>query len=180
MVRFGRLPMTRKRLASLLQQNQPQATLDAPFPQADRLLHLFSLLEEIAQAKNLSGKAITEVQDFDRRQAAYYSNAGKWLGRLKKENQEFLLTDAGRRLVQAPLSGRVQQTFTVLCQRPVFHQALAWWLQHRALPDTAQIVPWLEEAVRRGQIRPLSQSTLKRRAQTVRGWLKVIVPWIQA
>jgi len=176
---LGDPPLTRAQIADLLLANQPQPILHTPFPQADRLLRIYSLLEEIQRAKNLSGDEIAEIQDFDRRQADYYGNAAKWLGWLDKEKHDFILTNEGRRLVQAPFAERAVLTFQTLARRPVFHKALSWWLQHKEIPSKEIIIPWIDQAVAEQKIKSVSKTTLGRRAQTVRGWLKILTPWVK-
>ena len=177
---LGDPPITRTKVAVLLRSHKPQPVLHTPFPQADRLLRVYSLLAEIEHAKNLSSEEIAEIQDFDRRQAYYYGDAAKWMGWLAKENQEFVLTQEGRRLVKASFAERAALTFQVLAQRPVFHEALAWWLVHNTIPERQTIASWIEQASTAKYITRVGNSTLQRRARTVQGWLKILLSWVRS
>jgi len=178
---LGEPLFSHQQILEITHRLQPRFILDVPFPQADLLLRVYSLLEDLDQEAVASGEDIAEAQRFHPRQGDYYANAARWLGWVTKVNGVFALTPQGKKVVRASFVERVRLTLETLAQRPVFHTALRWWATHGDVPPRQEIQGWIMKASERGQIKKsMGESTAKRRSQTVRRWLMILAPWVRS
>jgi hypothetical protein len=118
----------------------------------------------------------TEIADFfefDERQGDYYANAGRYLGLLKREKGNFLLTNLGRRFTRVrSISGKSQLLIEQLLIRPTFRTTFELLLDRDLELETisnGEIAATIE------QFTNLSGTTPMRRASTVRSWFKWIL-----
>ena len=177
---LGVPPLTLAEIQRLIATSRPVAIPDIPFPQADNLLRIYNLLESLVQRESLTAEEVATEEEFDIRQGHYYLSAAEWLGWLKRIGRgQRALTRLGHRIAKGNTVQRTRLTIKSLAQRPVFHEALKWWVKYQDLPPKAQIVHWINQASEQGTIRPLSGSTPGRRAQTVLAWLRLLYPLVK-
>lgn len=176
---LGTPPLTLKDVADLVRTSTPIAVTSTPFPQADSLLRLYDILEEAARHDALTAADIADHQEFTLRQGNYYASAAQWLGWLEKRGNVWIISKDGKRLLAASLDKRPALILQRLAQRPVFYEALRQWAETAALPQKPQIERWIDQAIKAGEIKPLSQSTIPRRASTVTSWLQILAAWVQ-
>jgi len=137
---------------------------NVPFPQADDISKIIDVLE-ILSSGLLNKFEIADKFDVDPRQGDYYANGAAWLGLVERTGTSFRLTDKGCDLVRLNRSDRLARLAELVSQMPVFHDtAQAWAKGDHLLPDDIS-----SELKRRFR---LSSSTAKRRAMTVRAWVK--------
>ena len=176
---LGTPPLTLAYIREMLQGHKPDSIPHIPFPQADSFLRLYDILEEVKRKGALTANEIAEYQEFTLRQGNYYASAAQWLGWMEKQGNAFVISKDGKRLLAVPLNERPRLILQRLAQRPVFHNALQWWATSGKLPEKSQIGHWIVQAIESKQIKPLSQSTIPRRASTVAGWLQILAAWVK-
>jgi len=148
---------------------------DVPYPQAndlDKIVDLVQFINEGLKDKN----DISKFFDFDERQADYYSNAGVYLGFIKKveESGSFVLTAKGREFVSLKArSKRVHYLVEEMTNKKSFNEALKIFSRRNFNIDNVKN----EEiaAIIRDYRNELGKNTSKRRASTVKAWFKWIL-----
>ncbi len=145
------------------------------FPQADsfeRVINLCELLSDEPKTKN----EITENYAFDERQTNYYTDAGRYLGLINKEridgNITFNLTDTGRKILNLRYKQRQLEYVKLILNHKIFYEYLKLYFERAEKPfiiDTVEIMKQCD------LYNIESESTYKRRASTVRGWIEWIL-----
>lgn len=145
------------------------------FPQADsfeRVINLCELLSDEPKTKD----DITENYAFDERQTNYYTDAGRYLGLINKEridgNITFDLTDTGRKILNLRYKQRQLEYAKLILNHKVFYEYLKLYFERAEKPfvfDTIEIMKHCD------LYNIESESTYKRRASTVRGWVEWIL-----
>lgn len=150
--------------------NEPEI----PFPQADSLKRIINLCELLNESE-LTRDEITANYDFDVRQTNYYTDAGRYLGLIKKrsENREiiFSLTEEGKGLLRLKYKPRQLKLVELILSHQVFKEVFQLTLERGNIPAKAEVVRIMKES-NLYQIR--SDETFQRRASTITGW----VNWI--
>jgi hypothetical protein len=133
-------------------------------PQADDLARAFRVVELTASHREVTPDSLDVVS----RQVSYYKHACRVLGYLNEENA---LTLAGKQLVGLEAQDRIRTT-VVQFERSECGYAWIKWSDGRTLrdvrADSAQ-----DFLTQRSE---LSESTVRRRAQTLRAWHHTLVP----
>ncbi len=145
------------------------------FPQADsfeRVINLCELLSDEPKTK----EGITENYAFDERQTNYYTDAGRYLGLISKEkidgNIIFDLTDIGRKILSLKYKQRQLEYAKLILRHKVFYEYLKLYFERAEKPLTIDTV----EIMKHCDLYNIeSESTYKRRASTVRGWIDWII-----
>lgn len=149
---------------------------DVPFPQANSLERLVNLLELLADEPMLH-EEITAQYLFSPRQTGYYTDAGRYLGLVKKKHTPrgmvFALSERGERLMRLGLRQRQLALAGAVLEHAPFHRLLTLWLETGKAPESSQIVSVLKDAAPR---RVSAFSTYERRASSVASWLQ----WVMA
>lgn len=148
---------------------------EIPFPQADsfkRIINLCELLNE----RELTRDEITENYDFDPRQTNYYTDAGRYLGLIKKRKEGneviFSLTNEGQRLFKLKYKPRQLKFVELIFSHKVFREVFELWLKYSDAPNKREIV----NIMKRNNLYNIeSESTYERRASTVSGWINWIL-----
>ncbi|MDE5093712.1 MAG: translation elongation factor [Trichodesmium sp. St11_bin5] len=136
-----------------------------PFPQADkfdRLIDLISLLLE----NGLTSNDITENYQFDKRQTDYYTSAGKYLGLIEKQGKIFTLTDEAKYIWRQPHQLKYLKLIEKILVHEVFYQVFQLSLKDGDIPSKEKITQLMYES--NLEIR---NTTIDRRASTVKGWI---------
>ena len=148
---------------------------EIPFPQADsfkRIINLCELLNE----RGLTRDEITENYDFDPRQTNYYTDAGRYLGLIKKRKEGneviFSLTNEGQRLFKLKYKPRQLKFVELIFSHKVFREVFELWLKYSDAPNKREIVNIMKH---NNLYNIESESTYERRASTVSGWINWIL-----
>ena len=145
------------------------------FPQADsfdRVINLCELLAEKPKTKD----EITENYAFDERQTSYYTDAGRYLGLIDKNNREwntvFDLTEKGRRILNLRYKQRQLEFVKLILKHKAFYEYLKLYLEQAEKPMTVDTI----EIMKKCNLYNIeSESTYRRRASTIRGWVEWIL-----
>lgn len=148
---------------------------EIPFPQADsfeRIINLCELLYDEPKTKN----EITENYAFDERQTNYYTDAGRYLGLINKEridgNIIFDLTVTGRKILNLRYKQRQLEYVKLILNHKVFYEYLKLYFDRAKKPFTIDTI----EIMKHCDLHNVeSESTYKRRASTVRGWIEWVL-----
>ena len=145
------------------------------FPQADsfdRVINLCELLLDEPKTKN----DITENYAFDERQTNYYTDAARYLGLASKNRNDgnivFELTELGKRILNLRYKQRQLEFVKLILKHRAFHDYLRLYFENSEKPttwDTIDIMKYCD------LYKIESESTYKRRASTIRGWVEWIL-----
>ncbi len=167
-------------IESLLAQTALLQEPEIPFPQADSMARIINMLELLSQ-RPMTARDITSRYLFESRQTNYYTDAGRYLGLIRKEEREnrgvlYHLTQEGSRIMslahkelQLALAGQI-------LKHGVFHETLRLCLGRGKVPDRKEIVEIMEAL---GAYHVYASSTYFRRASTVASWIHWILSIIE-
>ena len=145
------------------------------FPQADRFSRVVNLME-LLKEKELTKQEITSEYAFDERQTNYYTDAGRYLEFIEKERREgntvFCLTTQGHSVMELGYRERQIAIATQILKHKVFNEILRLHLQYGEMPEQKEIVQIMKDA---NLYKIEADSTYKRRASTVIGWVNWIL-----
>lgn len=146
-----------------------------PFPQADDFDKIIRLLETLAQKPaGMHADDITDFLQYVERQTDYYANAGQYLGFINKDaHGRYQISAKGARIMKQPWHLQRREHIAAIFARPVFYTAARWMLQHRAVPTGATIYDMVQQ---HPALSEYNETTIRRRMQTVQGWLQ----WVYA
>lgn len=165
--------ITKEDLRSIIAHTRICEEPEIAFPQANSLERIVNLLELLAQTP-MTKQEITANYAFNERQTNYYSDAGRYLGLIKKErkpNQEirFSLTDFAQNIMQKPLRERHLSLAESVLKHRVFHEAMCQSLNTGNIPSIEKIV----EIMKTSRLFNVgADSTFHRRASTVIKWIQ--------
>lgn len=148
-----------------------------PFPQADNFKRVINICEILNENKFLTREEVTYKYDFNIRQTNYYTDACRYLGLLDKEKDKnegirYFLTDKGRSIFLLNIKNRNLAFIKCILEKRAFNEAFKEYLSTLELPPKDEIVKIMEDA----EIYNVkSQSTFKRRASTISGWINWIL-----
>ena len=163
-------------LAALL-QTVPLAEEPAlSFPQADSMPRIVNLMELLSE-RAMTRQDITSQYAFDERQTSYYTDAGRYLGLMEKEWGEdgtisFRLSRRGRQIMGLAYRERQLAIAAQILMHRVFRETLALRLQSGEMPDRQTVMRIMKRA-RLYHVE--ADSTYRRRASTVTGWVNWMV-----
>lgn len=145
------------------------------FPQADsfdRVINLCELLLDEPRTKS----DITENYAFDERQTNYYADAARYLGLVDKNKNDgnivFELTELGRKNLNLRYKQRQLEFVKLILKHKAFYDYLRLYLENSNKPTTFDTI----EIMKNCDLYNIeSESTYKRRASTIRGWIDWIL-----
>ncbi len=142
-----------------------------PFPQANSFERVINLLELLAR-QPLARGAVTGQYLFTERQTQYYTDAGRYLGLVKRTADPlgpvFALTERGERLMGLDLRQRRLGLAEAILEHGAFNEVFRLWLARGQAPDAGEVV----HIMRRSRLyRVGSDSTYARRASSLLRWL---------
>lgn len=156
-------------LEGLWRRTRPGPEPDEPFPQADSFARVVDLLG-VLHGGDLSRDEVTMKYEFDPRQTDYYIAACQYLGLAERWQGDgtagVRLTARARRMLHLGYREKYLALMEQVLTRPVFHRALEMTLRHGSLPNKNLVIRLMLEAGL-----PLNETTMGRRASTVRGWI---------
>lgn len=145
-----------------------------PFPQADKFWRVINLCELLYE-KPMSRDDVTQEYAFDVRQANYYTDAGRYLGLLRREREGraplYSLTEKGAAILQLPYGQRQRAFCACILEHKVFSAVLQAAITQKAMPGKEHVVNLMKLS---GLFGVGGKSTYWRRAQTISSW----VAWI--
>ncbi len=144
------------------------------FPQADsfeRILDLLSVLYE----KPLMKDEITLKYEFDSRQTDYYITACEYLGFVEKGyNDEgeriYSLSERGKAMMGMQHRAKYIEIIRSILKNPVFYQVFGAYILSCKMPTKEEICSIMAKSSLH-----ISDSTIERRASTVRSWIDWII-----
>ncbi len=144
---------------------------EVPFPQADDFSKVHDLLTFLYE-KDLTKEDIAEQLDFDKRQADYYYNCCIYLGLANKyKNQEgtfATLNAEGRRIMQLPYRRKRLALAELILQHQVFKE-----IYDKTVSEGHVTTDYIVSRMKKHQLYKIkSEETFRRRASTIRGWVK--------
>lgn len=155
--------------------NEFEEEPEIAFPQADsfeRVINLCELLLEEPRTKS----EITENYAFDERQTNYYTDAGRYLGLIKKDridsNIVFDLTEVGRKILNLRYKQRQLEFVKLILSHKVFYEYLNAYFELSNKPTTLDTVKIMKQC---NLYNIKEESTYKRRSSTIRGWIEWIL-----
>lgn len=148
---------------------------DVSFPQADsfeRVINLCELLNERPMDRNM----VTEEYAFNVRQTNYYTDAARYLGLLDKAKENGLpiynLSKKGERILNKGYKQRQLAFCSLILSHKVFYDVINKYFDSGVMPLNDEIIQLMK---RSNLYKVESESTFKRRASTIRGWIEWIV-----
>lgn len=145
-----------------------------PFPQADRFDRVIDLLSLLA-VRDLTKDDITTNYQFNVRQTNYYTDAGRYLGLIEKFKDPdtgeitFTLTNEARLLLSKKHKQKYLGFIGKIFEHAVYNEIYRLALSLGRIPEENEV----SQVIRDKQI-GISGSTVGRRSQTVRSWIKWI------
>lgn len=157
-----------------------------PFPQADRFERVVDLLGTLYNG-DISKEEIADLYDFDRRQSDYYANACIYLGlaEVDRSGSEIVITlnDEGRRVMELPYREKYLTLAEKILEHAVFkevydkHVEIEVEMKRKSRSIESILVPtsFIVERMKQNKLYNIgSESTFRRRASTIRGWVRWI------
>lgn len=145
-----------------------------PFPQADDFTKVIDLLSYLYE-RDMTKDDIAEQLDFDKRQSDYYYNSCLYLGLANKyKNKEgtfATLNDKGRAIVQLPYRQKRLALAEIILQHEIFKE-----IYDKTITEGEVRTDYIVSRMKHHKLYNInSESTFKRRASTIRGWVKWIM-----
>ena len=145
------------------------------FPQADsfdRVINLCELLSDESKTKS----DITENYAFDERQTNYYTDAARYLGLVSKNKKDgnivFELTELGRKYLNLRYKQRQLEFVKLILKHKAFYDYLRLYFENSDKPTTLDTI----EIMKNCDLYNIEkESTYRRRASTIRGWIEWIL-----
>lgn len=142
----------------------------APFPQADNFDRVISFCENIMEQAGKTEEDVIEWYGFVARQSGYYFNSARFLGLMKKEKGCFYLTEKGIEIMRLPYKKRQIKFIECIMRCLVFKKVFQAYLQTGGDLSLEQINLIMQSDP--GITAEYSGDTPKRRASSIRGWIK--------
>ncbi len=142
-----------------IQINENNIDTNVPFPQADKFEKVQEMLFVISKNENdcIAKYELNLEFDIVSRQIDYYFNVLKWLKICKEKDGCLILTPKGKEIVQLPFRRRVEELAKIVFSEPIANRYL----------HNEQINQQLYSRYNMN-----SQSTQKRRLQTINAWIE--------
>lgn len=150
-----------------------------PFPQANNFLRTIDLLSLLMESE-LTKDEITSNYDFEPRQSNYYADAARYLGLVQKTSKKagiglntiYELTPLGRRIMSKRHREKMLNIVELILQHKVFYRVLERYFETSSSVSIGEIAEIMNDSF----IYNVSeQSTVKRRASTVKKWVEWIL-----
>ena len=144
-----------------------------PFPQADIFEIFIEICEKLYQHESLSKEQIMAMFDINPRQYSFYISAGMYLGLIDYEiSNQRSLNQIGLGIFSLDIKKRNLAIVKLILQHKPFHEVFRFYLDNKRLPRSDEIFDILKQ----NKIYNVnSDVTLKRRAASVRSWIRWII-----
>ena len=148
---------------------------EIPFPQADKFDRVINLCE-LLNKKTLNRAEVTDKYDFDERQTNYYTDAARYLGLIKKFNNNgnitYDLSEIGRKILHKSFKERQLSYCRRILSHKVFADTLKICFKYGSMPSTEEIITLMKNS---NLYHVESYETFKRRTSTIKSWLNWII-----
>lgn len=148
---------------------------EVAFPQADSFKRVINLCELLYQ-NEMTRDDITTNYAFDPRQTNYYTDAGRYLGLIRKRNENgsiiFSLTEEGESVLKFKYQARQLKLSELILRHKPFYETLNKYLTEGQMPCKTDIVKSMKSS---SLYAIKAESTFIRRASTVVGWVNWIL-----
>ena len=142
-----------------------------PFPQADDFNKVINICEELyVGVKNKY--ILIDNFDLNNRQYNYYIAAGGYLGLIDKFRNQSSLSIKGIIIFKKDTKEKYLSLVELIFEHKPFYDVFSWVLRNKSIPTTDEIYLILKE---NHLYKIDSDVTLRRRASTVKSWIKWIV-----
>jgi hypothetical protein len=138
-----------------------------PFPQANSFYRVLDLINELDK-QEMTAIEISELYEFDPRQANYYLSAAEYLG-LAEKNSAYMLTSLGKSLMTMNHKNKNLELIKLILSHKPFYYALEHYVKEFEF-DSKGIANLIDEC--RSE---LNMTTAERRTSTVIAWIKWII-----
>ena len=144
-----------------------------PFPQADIFEIFIAICERLYQHKSLSREQIMTLFEINPRQYSFYISAGEYLRLIDVNKSKYkCLNQIGLGVFSLNIKERNLALVKLIFQHKPFHDVFGFYLENERIPTSDEIF----DILKRNKIYNInSDVTLKRRATSVRSWIKWIV-----
>lgn len=145
------------------------------FPQADNFKRIINLCELLYQ-NEMTRDDLTTNYDFDPRQTNYYTDAARYLGLVDKKRENggvvFFLSNEGERLFKLKHKARQLKLVELILKHKPFADTLRLCVSKGCMPAKGETIEIMKKS---GLYKVESESTYKRRASTISGWINWIL-----
>jgi len=167
--------LSKSELESYLSQPLETIRRDVPFPQADSINRIISLLISIdSNEGEIHKEDIATQQVFVERQTDYYTNAAQYLGLVefsKRNKDVVVLTTLGYKVVENGVVSQSKVMAARLLRDPIIRSVFLE-MKSKGYESTSNgIRQFTEKAMIENRVE-LAESTISRRAQTICSWCK--------
>ncbi|MEK4253655.1 type II restriction enzyme [Ureibacillus sp. FSL K6-2830] len=147
---------------------------EVPFPQADDFTKVIDLLSYLYE-QDMTKDDIAEQLDFDKRQSDYYYNSCLYLGLANKYTNEegtfATLNDKGREIVRLPFRQKRLAFAELILQHEIFKE-----IYDKTVVEGKVSTDYIVSRMKHHKLYNInSETTFRRRASTIRGWVKWIM-----
>ena len=167
------LEVNQKILIEIYNQVELIPEPEIPFPQADVFETFVGICKELYAAKSLTRDEIMDNFQINPRQYSFYISAGEYLGLIERNRGlEKCLSELGLEVFSGDSETiNLDLTYLILEHKP-FYDVFGLYLKNGKIPTSEEIF----EVLKNNEIYNVdSEVTLKRRATSVRSWIKWIV-----
>lgn len=143
-------------------ENRDRVDKCRPFPQADNFNRVFAMYLNLFESGQLSRDDLFSHYALDPRQWDYYGNALRWLKIVDwdSNSKEFSINNLGRSLYSSDLKITLYELAEIALSNDIFNQFLHNGRQIQSI-----------SAISRERNSLITESTFRRRMQTVKSWL---------
>lgn len=149
------------------------------FPQANSMPRIINLMELLYE-RPMTRQDITSEYSFDVRQTNYYTDAGRYLGFIEKNNNDgfiyFFLSGLGRFVMDLSHKERQMAIISAVLKHRPFNETLKVYLRCGETPDANTIVQIMKTS---NLYRIEADSTYFRRSSTILGWINWILGLVE-
>lgn len=144
-----------------------------PFPQADVFEIFVEICKELYHRKYLTRDEIMDIFQINYRQYSFYISAGEYLGLIERTRGIIKsLSELGLEVFSGDSESiNLDLTYLILQHKP-FYDVMGLFLKNNNIPTSEEIFEVLKD---NGIYNVSSDVTLRRRATSVRSWIKWIV-----
>ncbi|MEG1411536.1 MAG: transcriptional regulator [Terrisporobacter sp.] len=145
-----------------------------PFPQADNFKRIINLCELLLN-EDMKKEDIVSSYDFDPRQADYYTNAGMYLGLIKKKDNSsiiYSLSNTGRKIIRQKHRARQLSLAKLILEHEVFNKSIKLYIKKGESPTKKEITNLMKQSYIHNV---KSEVTMMRRSSTVISWTNWIL-----
>jgi len=164
-------------LKRLLEETIKEHEPGIPYPQANDLDKVITLVTNFNSAKLSDKQAIADYFEIEKRQGDYYANAGIYLGLLQRvpSSTKFALTENGEKIARSgDPSQRNLLLLKEMLKKPSLYAIIALFEKNNR--DSSSLnIDILTSIIRKYRLE-LNSNTGRRRASAVKNWLR----WIEA